>query len=131
MFRILMAALAVIFLSAGLASAGEWVPLGEAPVGFRNDYTTIEVGRREGKFHRLRLKVRKNEIKLNSIKVFFSDGQVEPLPYEQLIPAGGEAEIPLPGGWHGRHIHKVELHYHTVREWSDREAFVVLEGRED
>lgn len=131
MLRILMAALAMMLFSAGMASAGEWVELGERAVNFSNDYDTIEVGRREGRFHRLKLVVRKNEIKLNSIKVYFSDGSVEPLEYDRHIAPGGEAEIPLPGGWHGRHIHKVELHYHTVREWRDREAHVVLWGRED
>ena len=69
MFRILVAALAVMLFSAGASSAREWVRLGDRNVGFGSDHDTIHVGRHDGKFVRLKLIVRRNDIKLNSVKV--------------------------------------------------------------
>ena len=132
MFRILVAALAVMFFSAGASSAGEWVRLAEHHVGFINDHDTIHVGRTDGKFVRLKLIIRKNEIKLNSVKVFFGNGQVEDIVFDRHIADGGEAVIDLPHGWHeGRFIRDVELHYHTTPEWHVREAVAELWGKED
>ena len=77
MFRSLTIALVVTLLSAGASYAREWERLGERHVGFGNDHDIIDVGRHEGRFKRLRLRVRDNDIKLNSIKVMFGNGEVE------------------------------------------------------
>ncbi len=134
MFRILVAALAVMLFSAGASSARErdWVSLGEHHVGFVNDYDTIHVGRHDGKFVRLKLIVRRNQIKLNSIKVVFGNGEVEDVVFDRHLHEGEAAVINLPHGWHeGRFIRDVELHYHTSRDWRGKEAVAELFGQED
>ena len=131
MFRILVAALAVMLFSAGASSAREWVRLGDRNVGFVNDHDTIHVGRHDGKFVRLKLIIRRNDIKLNSVKVFFGNGEVEDVVFDQHIHDGGEAVINLPHGWHeGRFIRDVELHYHSRPDFRG-EALAELWGQED
>lgn len=131
MFRILVAALAVMLFSAGASSAREWVRLGDRNVGFLSDHDTIHVGRHDGKFKRLKLIVRRNDIKLNSIKVLYGNGELEDIVFDRHIPDGGEAVIDLPHGWHeGRFIRDVELHYHSRPDFRG-EALAELWGQEE
>jgi len=131
MFRTLVVALAVMFFSAGASYAGEWVRLADRHVGFINDHDTIHVGRHDGKFKRLKLKVYKNDIELNSIKVVFGNNEEEVVVFNHHIRDGGEADVELPHGWHeGRFIRDVELHYHSRPDFRG-EAIAELWGRED
>jgi hypothetical protein len=131
MFRIVIAALAALILSASASSAAEWVRLGERHVGFVNDRDTIPVGRHDGRFVKLKLFVRGNDIMLNSVRVVFGNREVETIPFQHHLHSGGEVTIPLPHGWHrGRFIHEVELHYHSRPNFRG-EAVVELWGKED
>jgi hypothetical protein len=131
MFRKLALTLAVSLFSVSAAYAGEWVRLGDRSVGFHNDRDTIHVGRHDGKFKRLKLIVRRNDIKLNSIKVFFGNGEVEDVVFDRHVPDGGEAVIELPHGWHeGRFIRDVELRYHSRPDFRG-EALAELWGQEE
>lgn len=131
MFRTLVLAFAVILFSAGASSAREWVRLGDRNVGFINDHDMIHVGRHDGKFKRLKLIIRRNDIELNSIKVLFGNGEVEDVVFNRHIHDGQEAVIDLPHGWHeGRYIRDVELHYHSRPDFRG-EAFAELWGQED
>ncbi len=131
MFRTVIAALAVLLLSAGASSAGEWVRLGDRNVGFLNDHDTIHVGGHDGRFVRLKLIIRRNDIMLNSVKVIFGNHEEEVIPFEQHIRDGGEAVIPLPHGFReGRFIREVELHYHSRPDFRG-EALAELWGKED
>lgn len=130
MFRKLVTTLAVSLIAASTAYAGEWVRLGDRNVGFGNDRDTIHVGRHDGKFKRLKLIVRRNDIKLNSIKVIYGNGEAEDVVFDQHIRDGGEAVINLPHGWHeGRYIRDVELHYHSRPDFRG-EALAELWGQE-
>jgi hypothetical protein len=131
MFRKFAVTLAVTLLSVSASYAGEWVRLGDRSVGFINDHDTIHVGRQDGKFKRLKLIVRRNDIELNSIKVFFANGEVEDVAFDRHIHDGSEAVIDLPHGWHeGRSIRDVELHYHSKPDFRG-EAVAELWGQED
>jgi hypothetical protein len=131
MFRTLVVALVMIVFSAGASYAREWVRLGDRHVGFVNDHDTIRVGRHDGRFKRLKLLIRGNEIKLNSIKVLFGNGEIEDVVFDRHIHDGGEAVIDLRTGWHeGRFIREVELHYHSRPDFRG-EAIAELWGQED
>jgi hypothetical protein len=131
MFRAIVLALVVTLFSAGASFAREWVRLGDRHVGFVNDHDTIRVGRHDGRFKRIKLLVRGNDIKLNSIKVVFGNGEVEDAVFDRHIPAGGEAVIDLRTGWReGRFIREVELHYHSRPDFRG-EAIAELWGQED
>ncbi len=131
MFRKFAVTLAVTLFSVSASYAGEWVRLGDRNVGFINDHDVIHVGRHDGKFKRLKLIVRRNDIELNSIKVFYGNGEVEEVVYGHHVRDGGEAVIDLPHGWHdGRFIRDVELHYHSRPDFRG-EALAELWGQED
>ena len=131
MFRTIAVTLVVTLLSMGAACARDWVRLGDRNVGFINDHDTIRVGRHDGKFKRLKLLVRGNDIELNSIKVFFGNGEVEDVIFNHHIRAGGEAVVDLRTGWReGRFIKEVELHYHSRPNFRG-EALAELWGQED
>jgi hypothetical protein len=131
MFRTLVVAMAMILFSTGASHAREWVRLGDLHVGFVNDHDTIRVGRHDGRFKRLKLLVRGNDIKLNSIKVVFGNGEVEDVVFDRHIRAGGEAIIDLRTGWReGRFIREVELRYHSRPDFRG-EAIAELWGQED
>ncbi len=131
MFRKLAVTFAVTLFSISASYAGEWVRLGDRNVGFINDHDTIHVGRHDGQFKRLKLIVHRNDIKLNSVKVFYANGEVEDVAFDRPIHDGGEAVIDLPHGWHeGRYIRDVELHYHSRPDFRG-EAVAELWGQED
>src|SRR5271167_2192993 len=131
MFRKLAVTLAATLFSVSASYAGDWVRLGDRSVGFINDHDTIHVGRQDGRFKRLKLIVRRNDIKLNSIKVFFANGEVEDMPFDRMIHDVGDAVIDLPRGAHeGRAIRDVELHYHSRPDFRG-EALAELWGQED
>ncbi len=130
MFRIALA-LVVMILSAGASYARDWERLGERRVSFAGERETIEVGRHEGKFKRLKLLVRGTDIELKSISVVFTDGEVERLKFNERIRAGGESRpIDLRTEWHqGRYIREVELNYRS-RPSKRGEAIAELWGQE-
>ncbi len=131
MFRTLAVALVVMLFSTGASFAREWVRLADRHVGFVADHDTIEVGRHDGRFKRLKLLIRRNDIKLNSIKVLFGNGEVEDVVFDRHIRDGGEAIIDLRSPWHeGRYIRGVELHYHSRPDFRG-EAIAELWGQED
>jgi len=131
MLRKLAMTLAVTLFSVSASYADEWVRLGDRNVGFINDHDVIHVGRQDGKFKRLKLIVRRNDLKLNSIKVFYANGEVEDVVFDRLVRDGGEAVIDLPHGWHdGRFIRDVELHYHSRPDFRG-EALAELWGQEE
>jgi hypothetical protein len=107
------------------------VRLGDRSVGFRNDRDTIHVGRHEGKFKRLKLLIRRNDIKLNSIKVFFGNGDVEEIDFNRHLRDGEDAVVDLRTGWReGRYIKDVELRYHSRPDFRG-EAIAELWGQEE
>ena len=131
MFQKLAVTLAAMLFSVSASYAGDWVRLGDRSVGFISDHDTIHVGRHDGKFKRLKLVVRRNDIKLNSIKIFYDNGEVEDVVSDRPIRDGGEAVIDLPHSWHeGRFIRDVELHYHSRPDFRG-EAVAELWGQED
>jgi hypothetical protein len=135
MVRILtLAATAVLatVLSFAPSYAREWERLGDRHVGFINDHDTIVVGRRDGKFKRLKLLVRGNDIELDSIKIVFGNGEVEDVRFHERIRAGGESpSIDLRTAWRdGRYIKEVLLHYHSRPDFRG-EAVAELWGQED
>ena len=96
MFRKLAVTLAATLFSVSASYAGDLVRLGDRSVGFINDHDTIHVGHQDGRFKRLKLVVRRNDIKLNGIKVFFANGEVEDVAFDHMIHDGGDAVIDLP-----------------------------------
>ena len=131
MFRKLAIAAAVLMTVPASAAYAGCVDLGERRVSFVQDHDRIEVGRHEGRFTKLRLRVHHNDLELRRIVVQFGNGQVEDAEFHRLIRQGGEADVRLTTRWsEGRHIRHVDLNYRSRPDFRG-EARVVLLGCDD
>ncbi len=86
--RTLAAAAAMVVLGASSASAANL--LGCQKVGFITDRDVISVGKDDGKFKAIQLRVSDNEIEMLDLKVVYGNGQVDDIPVRHHIKAGGE-----------------------------------------
>ncbi len=112
--------LAVIAVAAtvNLASAqrapggrpGTWELLGTQKVGYATDRDVIRVGRQEGRYKAIKLRVRGNAIEMLDLKVVYANGQQDDLQVRSQIRAGGETRaIDLKG--ERRAIQEVQMVY--------------------
>lgn len=89
---------------------GTWELLGSQKVGFIKDRDIIRVGRQEGRFRAIKVRVRGNDIELLDLKVIYANGQPDDLPVRQFIKQGGETRaIDLKGA--RRAIQEVHMVY--------------------
>lgn len=92
---------------------GSWVRLGCKEVKFLIDRDTLRVGRAEGKFAAVRLKVRHAPIEMFNVRVTFGNGTVKDLPVREIIPPGGVSRvIDFNGSFRG--IDRVEMIYRAL-----------------
>jgi hypothetical protein len=94
--------------AAGSANAAE--QLGCQSVGFIADRDSIAVGRAEGRFTAIQLRVSKNAIEMRDLKVIYANGELDDLQVRSSIPDGGQTRwIDLRGN--KRAIRSIELSY--------------------
>lgn len=87
-----------------------WELLGEQSVGFGVDRDVIRVGRHEGRFSKIALEVRDNDVEILDLTVFFNRGPPQSLRVREFIRAGGRTRpIDFAGG--DRSIDRIELTY--------------------
>lgn len=97
----------------GGGGGGDWVRLGCKDVRFLIDRDTLKVGRQEGRFSALRIKVRRAPVEVFSLRVTFANGSRTDLPVREFIaPGGGSRPIDLPGN--NRGIDRIEMLYRSV-----------------
>jgi hypothetical protein len=106
-------ALALLFGAVFTASAGQRERLdylGNAHVDGRADHDVIRVGRSDGRFRAIQLRVNGGAIEFDRVLVHFGNGTTEQLVIRSRIPSGGVTRaIDLPG--ERRVIESVELWY--------------------
>jgi hypothetical protein len=89
---------------------GRFQELGCAKVGFLEGKDVIRVGRKEGTFRAIKLNVRGNKLRLERLRVVYSNGQADDLVVRTVIPEGAETRpIDLSGRHRG--IDYIELRY--------------------
>jgi hypothetical protein len=117
----LLSTIAVLFVlafSVSLYAQGEWAYLGNAHVDGGQDHDNIHVGRHDGRFRAIQLRVSGGEIFFERVVVHFGNGTQEELVVRDRIPSGGSTRaIDLPGD--RRVIESVELWYGKGR-WEHR-----------
>jgi len=87
-----------------------WVYLGEAHVDGQADHDKIKVGKSEGRFRALQLKVDFVAIEFRHVVVHYSNGTSEEVQVRQRIRAGGSTrDIDLAG--RDRAVDSVEIWY--------------------
>jgi hypothetical protein len=111
-----LAAAAAATLPLGEANAqrpprpGSWELLGSQKVGFIKDRDVVRVGRQDGRFRAIKLRVRDNDVEFLDVKVIYANGEPDDLPVRQHIRKGGETRaIDLKGST--RFIREIQLVY--------------------
>lgn len=105
-----------------------WRPLGQREVTFRTDRDTIQLGRDEGRFNKLRFVVRGNAVELVDVKVTFGNGQTQDVQVREKLREGGATRAIDLGG-EARFIRTVEFVYRTDGPAREGRATIRLFGR--
>ena len=89
---------------------GTWQLLGSQKVGFGVDRDVIRVGRQDGRFRAIKLRVLGNDIEMLDLKVVYGNGQTDDFPVRQFIRKNSETrDIDLKGNT--RFIREVQMTY--------------------
>jgi hypothetical protein len=107
---------------------GDWELLGSQKVGFGVDRDVIRVGRKEGRFEKIRLEVKDNDVEILDLKVFFHKGPPQDVRVREFIRAGkGTRPLDLQGG--DRVIDRIEIVYKARKAFKGR-ALVEIWGEQ-
>ncbi|MEQ1473015.1 MAG: hypothetical protein ABLQ96_04295 [Candidatus Acidiferrum sp.] len=97
---------------------GRWTYLGNAHVDGGNDHDNIRVGRADGRFRAIQLRISGGTIDFQRVVVHYGNGSQEELIFRERIPSGGRTRpMDLPG--ERRVIESVELWY-SKESWHRR-----------
>jgi hypothetical protein len=109
------------------AQGPRWIYLGEANVDGNVDHDNIVVGRDEGSFRAIQLRVEIAAIDFDRVVVHYSNGEPDRIPIRGRIRAGGESRvIDLQGN--RRDLRSVEIWY-AKENFGSRRPKVRLYGR--
>jgi hypothetical protein len=89
---------------------GGWEELGCQKVGIKTDHDSIKVGRSEGRFSAIQLRVRGNDVELLDLKVIYDRGRPDDIRVRSKIRDGGETR-PLDLRGERRVIDRIDLTY--------------------
>ena len=119
--------LVTVLISATQGSNGRWELLGRQEADFKNDHDRIDVGRREGRFRQLQIRVDRGPVDINNMIVTFDNGETYKANVRHRFDEGSKSHvIDLPGN--RRVIKKIDFNYRsTVRR--DGKATVAVYGR--
>jgi hypothetical protein len=120
-----LATLACIGLAPAAAQA-RWEQLGCQKVGFLVDKDIVRVGRSEGRFKAIRLKVSGNKVHMMDLKVIYANGEPDDIQVREEIRAGGQTR-PLDLKGERRAIRQVEMVYRSQPNFKGQ-ATVCVEG---
>jgi hypothetical protein len=87
----------------------DWVELGCGKTGFLPDHDTIKVGRQDGRFSAIKLRVTGNKVHILNLRVIYERGGPDDIPVRSEIRDGGETP-PLDLRGERRAINQVELY---------------------
>jgi hypothetical protein len=100
------------------AQRGRWTFLGDSHVDGSVDHDSIKVGRSDGTFRAIQLRISGGAINFDRVIVRYGNGTQEEIPVRARIPDGGHTRvIDLPG--ERRIIESVDLWYGKDK-WSKR-----------
>jgi hypothetical protein len=137
--RVLLVALAWVLLAGFYQGAnaqrygrggngrGPWIYLGESNVDGNSDHDRIKVGRSDGRFRELQIRVERAPIEFDRVVVHYENGADDEVPIRSRVGAGSRTRpIDLRGG--DRAIESVEIWYARARE-NSRKPKLRLYGR--
>ena len=110
--------LVLAFCTSMYATGGHWAYLGDSHVDGSVDHDSIKVGRSDGSFRAIQLRVSGGAINFERVIVRYGNSTQEEIPIRAHIPDGGHTRaIDLPGD--RRMIQSVDLWY-SKGNWSRR-----------
>ncbi len=101
-----------------------WTLLGTEQVGFRAESDVIKIGRYEGRFRNIALVVRRGEVYVHALRVWFANGERQDIAIRDEYSAGGRTG-PLDLEGDDRVIDRIELLYKAVEGGPRGEAAIV------
>lgn len=104
-----------------------WERLGCKQVNFFVDHDVIKVGRNEGTYRSLRLKVREAPVEIFDMRVTFGNGAKQVIKVGQKVPAGAESR-PIDLNGKDRGIQTIELLYRSIPTYKGK-AEICVDGR--
>lgn len=100
--------------------SGSWTLLGERHIDGRADFDKIDVGRDNGRFRAIQIRVAGGTVMFDRIRVKYLNGEADDISVRSEIPDGGRTRvIDLPGN--RRVIESVSMWY-GKRNWRSRPA---------
>jgi hypothetical protein len=110
-----------------VAPAPKWVVLGCRDVNWAVDRDVLRVGRDDGRFTAIRLRVAGNDVHMLDLKVVYGNGTSDDIPVRAVIRAGKQSgALDLQG--HERVIDRIAMIYEARRGFRGR-AQVCVDGR--
>ncbi len=107
---------------------GPWVYLGQTTVNGQSDHDRIGIGRTEGRFQSIQLRVAGAPVEFQRVVVQFANGSKEEVDLRNRIAAGGQTRaIDLRGN--DRAISGVEFHFSKANSYSRTAPKVSLYAR--
>jgi hypothetical protein len=121
--------LSLALLLSDLAGAaqgpGRWESLGQREVDFRNDHDQIDVGRSEGRFKQLQVRVKDAPIEISKMVVTFDNDQTfSPKIHQRFAEGSGTRIIDLPGN--RRTIKRIDFDYKSIKRREGKGTVEVL-----
>jgi hypothetical protein len=111
----------------GFAAERDWELLGRREVDFRNDRDRIDVGRSEGRFSQLQVRVKNAPIEFSDMVVTFqNDETFRPKLRHRFTEGTGTKTIDLPGDRRG--IKHIDFRYKSI-DRRDGKGVVEVRGR--
>lgn len=123
---------AVLLMFIGVSQAlnvqrGAWIHLGVKHVDGNDDHDKISIGRSDGLFRQLQIRVDDAPVNFKHVVVHYGNGTDEELQFRERVNAGGATRaITLRG--RGRFIKSVEFWYEKAN-WGSNRPTVRLYGR--
>jgi hypothetical protein len=124
---VIIGALAGVGL-APVAAQARWEQLGCQKVGFTTDKDVVRVGRGEGRFNAIRLRVAGNKVHMMDLKVVYANGQPDDIQVREEIRAGGQTRPLDLRGERGRAIREIEMVYRSQPSFRGQ-ATVCVDGQ--
>jgi hypothetical protein len=114
-------------LSAAEESRGPWELLGRQEADFRKDHDRIDVGRHEGRFKQLQIRVDEAPVEIRNMVITFNDGKTfKPSLRHRFDERSKSHVIDLPGN--RRVIKSIDFDYRSTNR-REGKAIVAVYGR--
>jgi hypothetical protein len=105
----------------------DWVELGCKKVSLRAERDTVEVGRKEGRFSKIRLRAHRGDVEILDLKVVYGGGDPDDIQVRRVIRRG-DITAPLDLRGRERRIETIHLAYRTLPNYKEREAEICIDG---